>query len=207
MKGLFITFEGLDGSGKTTQIHKLNKYLQEKGIQVLLTREPGGTQIGEKIRKLLLDVENTNMDKRTEALLYAASRAQHIHQKIKPALENGQIVLCDRFLESSLIYQGMARELGVKEVFDINAFAIDGIFPNFTILLEVNLELAMDRIANRKECDRLDKESENFHKMVYRGYKELKTMYPDRIVSVDANLSEEETFEQILDLIKPKLEI
>lgn len=186
-KGIFITLEGLDGSGKSTQALHIKDFLEERGYKVLLTREPGGTEIGEKIRQILLDKENKEMSAVTEALLYAASRAQHVEQVIVPALEDGKIVLCDRFIDSSMAYQGKGRGLGVKAVMEINKFAICGLIPDITILLDMDPEASLNRIKTIKGTDRLEQEKSDFHRRVYKGYKDLADMYPDRIKVIDAN--------------------
>ncbi|NMA04517.1 MAG: dTMP kinase [Clostridiales bacterium] len=186
-KGIFITLEGLDGSGKSTQALYIKDFLEERGYEVLLTREPGGTEIGEKIRQILLDKKNKEMSAITEALLYAASRAQHVEQVIVPALEDGKIVLCDRFIDSSIAYQGKGRELGLEAVMDINKFATCGLVPDITILLDMDPEASLNRIKTVKGTDRLEQEKLDFHRRVYEGYRDLANMYPDRIRVIDAN--------------------
>ena len=184
-KGLFISFEGMDGSGKSTQIERLKKYLESKGYSVILTREPGGTAIGEKIRDIILDRENERMDPMTEALLYAASRAQHVEEVIKPAVERGDIVICDRFVDSSIAYQGYGRGLG-KAVSDINSYATAGCMPDVTFLMKVPPLISGGRIENR-ERDRIEMEPDEFHTEVYRGYEALEKAHPDRIIGVEAS--------------------
>lgn len=188
MKGTFITFEGPDGSGKGTIIKYVKKYLQRKNIDFILTREPGGINISEDIRKVILDKNNTEMDVRTEALLYAAARRQHLVEKVIPALEEGKVVICDRFIDSSLAYQGYGREIGIDEVFQINKFAIDDIMPDLTIFLDVKPEIGLKRISKSKVRvkDRLDLETIDFHKKVYSGYMKVIEKYGDRIVKVNA---------------------
>ena len=173
MKGIFITLEGPDGSGKSTIMKKLTHYFKDKNIDFIGTREPGGTEIGEEIRSIILDKKNRNMVAETEALLYAASRGQHIHEKIIPALNMGKIVLCERFILSSLAYQGVGRGLGIEEVRMINDFAIKGIRPDLTLFFHVDPSLTLDRKTEGKKGDRLEKEGVEFHKEVYRGYMEL----------------------------------
>lgn len=187
MKGKFISFEGPDGSGKTSVIKVIEKYLIEKGYEVLITREPGGIKISEKIRDIIHDVEHTEMDARTEALLYAASRSQHLHQKIIPAVNSGKIVLCDRYVDSSLAYQGFGRELGIDEVLSINMFAIDGYFPDLTIFVDVRPEVGLNRVFStaEREKNRLDLEPLKFHNKIYKGYKELIKKYPNRIQRIN----------------------
>ncbi|HOQ17049.1 MAG TPA: dTMP kinase [Defluviitaleaceae bacterium] len=198
MKGFFITMEGPDGSGKSTQISELKEYLNDKGYDVLLTREPGGTDIGEQIRKIILDVNNSHLSYMAETLLYAASRAQHVEEKIKPALEAGKVVICDRFIDSSLVYQGYARKLGIELVESINQFALMGIQPDITFFFDIKPEEAMDRKQNQKALDRLEKENISFHHLVYEGYKILLDRYPKRIRRIDASQSIDEVKSQIL---------
>jgi dTMP kinase len=197
MKGLFISFEGVDGCGKSTQLRFLGEYLKEKGFDLLFTREPGGCVIAEKIRGLLLDVENSEMDAKTEALLYAAARAQHVAQVIRPALEAGKIVLCDRFIDSSLAYQGVGRGLGIGNIFDINCFATGGIMPDKTFFLDYPPDLAFARMSKRREHDRLEKEEMAFHRTLYSGFIKLAGLYPDRVIRVDARGTKFETSEII----------
>ncbi|MDY0317863.1 MAG: dTMP kinase [Candidatus Izemoplasmatales bacterium] len=180
MKGKFITFEGTEGSGKTSVIKEVKKHYEDLGYQVMVTREPGGIAISEKIRDILLNKENTEMDSRTEALLFAASRRQHLVEKIKPALESGMIVLCDRFVDSSLVYQGYARNIGIEEVYNINYFAIEGTLPDLTIFVNVRPEVGLKRVFQtpNREVNRLDLEDMSFHKMIYQGYLELMSKYP-----------------------------
>lgn len=182
---MFITFEGGDGSGKSTQITKLQNTLRKKGYDVLLTREPGGTLISEKIRQLILDKNNREMMPVAEALLYAAARAQLVSQVIRPALEEGRIVICDRFLDSSTAYQGFGRQLG-DAVNVINGFAIDGCMPDLTIFLKLDPEAGRGRIGSR-EKDRIEMEPDAFHRRVAEGYRWLEEHYPERILAVDAS--------------------
>lgn len=201
-KGVFITVEGPDGSGKSTQLEYIKEYMRSNGVDALFTREPGGTPISEKIRTIILDPENKELAPMTEALLYAASRAQHIAQFIKPALERGKVVVCDRFVDSSIAYQQYARGLG-ECVSMINDYAIDGIIPDITFLLKIEPEIAMERLNG--PSDRLESETMDFHRAVYRGYLELEKKFPDRIVAVDATLPAEEVRirieEHITDLL------
>lgn len=192
--GQFITFEGPEGSGKTTVIHKVYEKLN-KEYNVIITREPGGIKISEAIRKLLLDSDD-GMDERTEALLFAAARRQHLVEKIIPQLEDGGIVLCDRFVDSSLSYQGYAREIGVKEVQAINEFAIENLYPDLTLYFDVPAEIGLNRIKdNQRNANRLDKEKIEFHHKVTDGYKKLIYEYPDRIKVIDATQSLEKVIE------------
>ena len=205
MKGRFITLEGPDGSGKTTVATALCKRLEEKGIPVVHTREPGGIEISEDIRKIILDPKNTMMDAKTEALLYAASRRQHLVEKVFPAVLAGKIVICERFLDSSLAYQGYGRQLGFDEVLGINLFAIDNTYPDLTIYLDVDEQVGLDRLSDRQFKDRLDQESIDFHHRVSEGYREVLRRFSDRIKIVDASMSKEEVISAceklIIDLI------
>lgn len=201
-KGIFITIEGSDGSGKSTQIPYIKKFLERKGYEVLLTREPGGTIIGEKIRELLLDNNHKEMSAVAEALLYAASRAQHVEEVIIPALKEGKAVLSDRFVDSSIVYQGKGRGLSLEAIIDINNFATQGLKPDLTILLNINPEIGLNRIKTIKKTDRLEQEKLDFHRKVYEGYKELAGMYTDRIKVIDAN----KTIEEINREIESKLD-
>lgn len=193
---MFITFEGGEGAGKSTAIKRIVEKLTAEGYEIVLTREPGGTPIAEEIRNVILDRKNTNMDPRTEALLYAASRRQHLVEKVIPALKEGKLVLCDRFLDSSLAYQGGARGLGIDNVYNMNLFATEGTLPDLTILFDIEPELGLQRIAanSQREVNRLDVEKMAFHKKVREGFHELARKFPERIVIVDASKSAEEVF-------------
>ena len=201
MTGKFITLEGPEGSGKTTVSKELVKILNESGYKVLLTREPGGVDIAEQIRNVILDKKNTKMDARTEALLYAASRRQHLKEVVLPALENKKIVLCDRFIDSSLAYQGIARGIGLKEVWDINQFAIDGCMPEKTLFLSVSVETGKKRMNLRGDLNRLDQEESSFHKAVRQGYETLVSMYPERIEVIDAEPCKEEVLKSAMECV------
>lgn len=205
LEGVFITLEGPDGAGKSTIIKLIGDYLKDKGIEFIMTREPGGTIIGEKIRDIILDNENIDMGPETEALLYAASRGQHIHEKISPALKEGKIVLCDRFVLSSLAYQGVGRNLGIKEVKSINDFAIQGIEPDLVLFFHIDAEVSLERKTKNLEGDRLEKEGKEFHNKVYNGYMELLNMYPKNIKIIDATKSIEEVLEQSIGEIEKLL--
>ena len=185
---MFITFEGPEGAGKTTILARVATRLKELG-EVLVTREPGGIKIAEKIRAIILDPEHIEMDERTEALLYAAARSQHYFERVAPALQQHKIVLCDRFIDSSLAYQGYARGLGIKDVLKINQFAIGNIMPDITILFDIEPAVGLARIAanDTREINRLDKESLAFHEKVRAGYKEVAKMYPERTIVIDAD--------------------
>ncbi|MBO5995305.1 MAG: dTMP kinase [Firmicutes bacterium] len=202
MKGLFISIEGPDGSGKSTQIENIRKFFADKNIEIVFTREPGGTPIGERIREIILDNSFKEMDYMTEAMLYAASRAQHVAQIIRPALEAGKVVVCDRFVDSSLAYQGYGRHLG-EAVEVINGYAVKECMPDVTFLLKVDPNVGKTRIkANRETEDRLEHEKLAFHREVYEGYLELEKKYPGRIVGIDASLG----IDEIRDEIYRKLE-
>ncbi|KAF6625950.1 dTMP kinase [Paenibacillus sp. EKM208P] len=205
-KGIFITLEGGDGSGKTTMIQRLAKFMEEEGYPVITTREPGGIEISEKIRSIILDPAHTGMDARTEALLYAAARRQHLVEKVKPAIEQGAIVLCDRFVDSSLVYQGFARGIGIEEVASINRFAVDDWEPDATFYLDIEPELGLARInASRgAEMDRLDMESISFHHKVREAYLELARKFPERITIVDASPAPEQVEQVLKDLLKKR---
>lgn len=198
---MFITFEGPDGSGKSTIIQKVYDYLIENNYDVIKTREPGGSPIAEKIRNLILDTENTEMGYRTEALLYAASRAQHVEETILPALNENKIVLCDRFLISSLAYQGVGRNLGIENVRKINEFAINGVFPDFVLFFDVDPITTLKRKSSLDTADRLEKEGNNFHERVYNGYKEILNSEKN-IEIIDATKSVEDVFNQCIKVLK-----
>ncbi|MBU0996784.1 MAG: dTMP kinase [Firmicutes bacterium] len=204
MKGLFISFEGTEGSGKTSIIKEVEKHFLNKGLQVLTTREPGGIRISEKIRDILLDKDHLEMDARTEALLFAASRRQHLVEKIRPALNHGKLILCDRFVDSSLVYQGIARKLGIDEVMQINQFAIENTFPELTIFVDVRPEVGLKRVFDtlNREVNRLDLEKLEFHKMIYQGYMDLISKYPDRIRRIDGERSIDDVSKEAIALIE-----
>lgn len=193
-RGLFITFEGNDGSGKTTISELVFKQLTQKGFSCILTREPGGIDIAEQIRHIILDPANSAMDARTEALLYAASRRQHLVERVIPALDEGKIVICDRFIDSSLAYQGMGRQIGMEEIFQMNQFATEGLMPDATIFLEVSEAVSRQRLAQRGSLDRMDQESEAFHQRMRRGYALVRQRYSERMRVIDAD----QELEQVL---------
>lgn len=189
-KGLFITFEGVDGSGKTSVITGVSNLLKENGYtDFIITREPGGSKISEDIRNIILDKNNIEEDIRTEALLYAASRRQHLFDIVLKKLEEGINVISDRYIDSSLAYQGYARGIGIDNVLKINEFAIDGLFPDLTIYLDLDPKIGLERInqGRQEKKDRLDNEKLNFHQKVYEGYQIIKEMYKDRFYTVDAS--------------------
>ena len=200
----FITFEGGEGSGKSTVMKDVAARLTKEGYKLVLTREPGGTPIAEEIRNVILDKDNTKMDPRAEALLYAASRRQHLVEKIWPALERGEIVLCDRYLNSSLAYQGGARGLGVDEVLSINMFATEGEYPDLTLLFDLEPEEGLKRIEKNKgrEVNRLDLEKLEFHKKVRDNFHALAKKYSTRYVIIDASKSLNEVEDEVYKIIK-----
>lgn len=202
MAGIFISMEGPDGAGKTTQIELLKTYLEKKGYEILITREPGGTKISEAIRRILLDKSNLEMDYMTEALLYASARAQLVAEVIKPGVAAGKVVISDRFIDSSAVYQGMARGLGVENAYKINEFAIQGMMPRLTIHLDLPASVGIMRKKNQAELDRMELEKTEFHEKVAEGYRQLARMFPERIYTIDATLPVEE----IHRLIMSKLE-
>ncbi len=206
-KGLFITFEGLDGSGKTTQIKLLNRYLKSKGFDVVLTIEPGGTEIGGKIRKILLAKGNLNISHKTETFLFLASRAELTSKVIKPALKEGKIVICDRFFDSTLVYQGIARGLGEKQILDMSLWATGGLVPDITFLLSIKAGKGEERIsdANRKK-DRIELEEDDFKEKIYRGYLEIARKNKKRFVVINGEKSIERIFEEIKSKICMSLE-
>ena len=201
MKGFFITLEGPDGSGKSTIADSVCERLSQDGYEVVHTREPGGIEISEDIRNIILDPKNTMMDAKTEALLYAASRRQHLVEKVFPAVAAGKIVLCERFVDSSLAYQGFGRQIGFDEVLSINLFAIDNTYPDLTIYLNVDEEVGLSRLKDREFKDRLDQESIDFHHRVKKGYEEVLKRFKDRIQIVDASKSKDEVVEDAYNLI------
>ncbi|MEH7492282.1 dTMP kinase [Neobacillus niacini] len=203
----FITLEGVEGSGKSTIINFIRDSLETNGRKVVVTREPGGIDIAEQIRSVILDKNNTKMEGRTEALLYAAARRQHLVEKVIPSLNEGKIVLCDRFVDSSLAYQGYARGLGISEVFSINKFAIGDLMPDLTLYLDLDPKIGLSRIAKNKEreINRLDLEEINFHVSVREGYEEVMKMFPERMIRIDANQEVEEVMAVINEVLAARL--
>ena len=209
MTGLFISFEGPEGAGKTTVLQEIVARLEAAGQDVVMTREPGGIPIAEKIREVILDSDHSAMDGKTEALLYAAARRQHLVEKIIPALEQNKIVLCDRFIDSSLAYQGVARDLGIDEVLHINLFAIEKYMPDCTIFFDVPPEVGLARIWEDKEREqnRLDLEKLEFHEQVYKGYQEVIRLDRDRIQVVDARQSVAQVVENVWQIVSSEVNL
>lgn len=203
-KGFFITIEGGEGSGKSTLIEMIYKWLIDNKIDSIKTREPGGIKISEEIRGIILDSNNTSMDGKTEALLYAASRRQHLVEKVMPALGDGKIVLCDRFIDSSLAYQGHARGIGIDSILELNKFAIDKCMPDLTILLDIDPEIGLKRINKDRdrEVNRIDLEKIEFHNKVREGYKLVYNNNKNRIKIIDANKDIELVFNEVIKILK-----
>lgn len=205
MQGIFITIEGPDGAGKSTQAARLADYLQKQGHKVLLTREPGGTSLGEQIRTILLNPENEELDFKTEVLLYAACRAQLLKEVIIPALKEGKIVISDRFVDSSIAYQGYGRDLNLPLVTDVNRLIVGEFMPDLTILLDLPVEAGLQRIIDKeKAMDRLEQEDISFHQKVRKGFKEL-ALKEKRIKVVSGDQSQELVFSEILNAVQKKL--
>ncbi|AGX41214.1 dTMP kinase [Clostridium saccharobutylicum] len=206
-KGLFIVFEGGEGTGKTTAIEAIYNWLIENNFKCIKTREPGGIKISEEIRQVILNKDNTAMDGRTEALLYAAARRQHLVEKVIPALQNETIVLCDRFIDSSLAYQGYARGLGIEEVMSINKFAIGEYMPDISILFDLDPKIGLERISssNQREINRLDLEKLDFHENVRVGYNIVYENNKHRIIKIDASKSKENVISDIKKILKAKI--
>ena len=201
---LFITLEGPEGSGKSSVMEKVYERLLSEGYEIVKTREPGGTPIGEQIRNVILNQDNTKMDIRTECLLFAASRRQHLVEKIWPSLKQGKLLFCDRYLDSSLAYQGYATKLGIDNVLNVNLFATENTYPDSTLFFDVAPEIGLERINknHNREVNRLDVEKLEFHKNVYQGYITLLNMYPERIKRIDASKPFNEVVEDTYNLIK-----
>ena len=195
---MFVTFEGLDGSGKSTQAGLLRARLEADGLEVVSTREPGGTELGEKVRELVL--HGGHVSPWAEALLYAAARAQHVGEVIRPALDRGSSVVCDRYLDSSVAYQGVARELGLERVLDLNLAAVGGLLPDRTFLLALEATQIVGRL--RRDHDRLERESVDFHARAAAGYRELAVRFPERIVVLDATRSADELAEEVYGALR-----
>lgn len=205
MQGLFISMEGPDGAGKSTQIELLRAYLADKGYEIVITREPGGTVISEAIRQLILNKEYVEMCSNTELLLYAAARAQLVDEVIRPALEAGKAVICDRFVESSVVYQGIARGMGIDTVYAVNEYALDGLRPQLTILLDLDAEEGLRRKKNQAELDRMEAEGLEFHRKVAEGYRMLAEREKQRIMRISATLPKEEIHAKIVLAIEEQI--
>lgn len=208
MRGYFVSFEGPDGAGKSTVLKEvLNQIGSELKTQYLVTREPGGSKIAEKIRDIILDPANDKMDNKTEALLYAASRSQHVEEIIRPALKEGKVVFSDRYVDSSLAYQGAGRDLGIQEVKQINDFATDKLDPDLTFFLDLDPEVGLKRIEKLRpgQEDRLEQENLAFHKKVYAGFLKGKETYPERFVTVDATQPIDQVVAQVIATLKQRM--
>lgn len=205
MKGMFITVEGPDGSGKTTQLQLLVRSLTEKGYEVVVTREPGGTKVGNSIREVLLSPEHDEMTPRVEMMLYAASRAQNIDQVIRPALKRGAIVVCDRFVDASIAYQGYGLQYDLNQILSLNEWATAGIKPDLTFLFDLTPDQASRRMKDRGQLDRIESRDESFHQRVYDGFKKLLEQHPDRMVRIDANATIEMIQDEVLDITLERL--
>ncbi len=204
MKGKFITFEGCEGSGKSTQVAMFREYLEKNGIDYVFTREPGGTEIAEKIRGIILDVKNAEMTDECEALLYSAARAQHIKEKIIPALNEGKLVLCDRYIDSSYAYQAYARGLGIDFIKKINSYAVENCMPDYTVFLNISSTDAFLRKGGQDKDDRLEQVGLEFHKKVFDGYKKVIDAEPDRFLIIDCMGNKYNTHNNIVKALKEK---
>lgn len=201
MRGLFITLEGGDGAGKSTQIRNIESFFDKKGLVVVHTREPGGTPISEKLRDILLDSNNREMEAVTEMLIYAAARAQHVRELVMPQLEKGSIVICDRFLDSSIAYQTYGRKLGdMVEI--VNGYATDGLTPDLTFWMDIDPDAGKERVSKMGDFDRLEMEERDFHYRVYDGYKKIAENNPERVKRIDATRSVEEISEEIVNYLE-----
>ena len=204
MKGKFIALEGCEGAGKSTQMRLLSEYLKEQGIPHIVTREPGGSEISEAIRKVILNGKFLQMTDECEALLYAAARMQHLYDTVRPALENDDIVLCDRYVFSSYAYQGYGRGLDVRFLKNINEYAVREFMPDVTLFLNIPPKLAFERKHGADENDRIEQAGEAFHRRVYEGYLQLLKEYPDEIVSVDCSGTKFETSAKIVGILRSR---
>ena len=203
-RGKFITFEGCDGCGKSTQLKMFSEFLDREGVPHIFTREPGGGKISEAIREILLSGKNSEMTDECEALLYAAARVQHLNDRVEPALKKGELVICDRYVDSSLAYQAYARGLGKEFITKINAYALEHYLPDVTVFIDLTPEAAFKRKHGADENDRLEQAGMQFHKRVYEGYKLLASENPDRFVCVDGNMTPQEIFEEIVKVLKER---
>ncbi|QSX04930.1 dTMP kinase [Sedimentibacter sp. zth1] len=200
MRGIFIVLEGPDGSGKSTMASMIGEYYKQKGREIIFTREPGGTKISEKIRNVILDNDNSEMSYNTEALLYAASRAQLVSEKIKPLLQQGKVVISERYVYSSIVYQGIGRKLGIDKIKLINDFATNDLKPDLVLFFDIDPEKALNRKLSSNNADRLENEKLSFHREVYEGYKEILNYY-DEIVPINADKKANELFNEIKNII------
>ena len=204
MKGKFITFEGCDGCGKSTQLKLFSEYLTEQGVAHIFTREPGGGKISEAIREILLNGKNAEMTDECEALLYAAARAQHLADRVSPALNEGKLVICDRYVDSSFAYQAYGRNLGTEFIGKINAFALENFLPDATVFIDLTPEEAFLRKHGADENDRLEQAGMAFHNRVYQGFDEMAKANPNRFIRVDGRQTPEAIFAEILQKLKEK---
>ena len=203
-KGKFITFEGCDGCGKSTQLKLWSEYLSGAGVPHIFTREPGGGKISEAIREILLNGKNAEMTDECEALLYAAARMQHLADRVEPALQEGKLVVCDRYVDSSLAYQAYARGLGVEFISKINSVALEKYAPDLTVFIDLTPEEAFARKHGADENDRLEQAGLEFHKRVYAGYQAVAKAYPNRVVCVNGRATPQEIFEETLLILKER---
>ena len=205
MNGMFITVEGPDGSGKTTQLKLLVEALNNKGYEVVVTREPGGTTVGNSIREVLLSPEHHEMTPRVEMMLYAASRAQNVDQIIRPALARGAVVVCDRFVDASIAYQGYGLKYDIEQIESLNEWATSGITPDVTFLFDLSPQRAQDRMKDRGQLDRIESRDQDFHERVYEGFHVLLKKYPERMILIDADQSVECIHDEVLDATLERL--
>lgn len=208
MNGKLITFEGSEGAGKTTALKEIIKKIKPQlGKRLVTTREPGGNVISEEIRNIIMDSKNNNMDARTEALLFAAARRQHLVDKVFPALQAGKLVLCDRYVESSVAYQGAGRELGEQAIWDLNQFATDGLKPDLTIYFDVPIEVGLDRIMQHRanEVNRLDQQQHEFYVKVHDAYEQIAIDHPDQVVKIDATQPVAQVVSDVLTIIEARV--
>ncbi|MEF2232035.1 MAG: dTMP kinase [Pseudodesulfovibrio sp.] len=210
---MFVTFEGIEGTGKTTQVARVREYFEAKGREVFLTREPGGSRVGRELRKMLLHVDNKDLTPVTELFLYLADRAQHVAQVIRPALEEGKVVLCDRFADSTVVYQGYGRGLETRVLQQLNEVAVDGLWPDLTIVLDIDPEIGLKRAMLRnlekgvaKEEGRFEAEHLNFHKRIREGYLTWAALHRDRIRVIKASATPDEVFARVRDAVESALQ-
>jgi dTMP kinase len=205
-RSLFISFEGVEGAGKTTQINMLHSHLLRLKVDVIATQEPGGTRIGEEIRRIILNPSYKEMHPMTETILYAADRAQHLHEVIKPALDEGKVVICDRFIDSSLAYQGVARRIGMEGVQNLNEWITNDLYPDITFLLEIPFRIGLKRLQERnKGLDRMESEAQSFHEQVQEAYKTLTKFFPQRFIVLNGAEKPENIHHQVMQSITPLL--